>query len=124
MRNGYLSGLIFRSLWNRAFGLRRTAQPPNRGSCDVSARWDGLKGIDTIAIACKAFACVRHLTNRIALQQRERMSPERIRQARAARQCSIDRNAKSGLPSKTTSEIEHICRTLRLPLSRKPQWIE
>ena len=76
-----------------------------------------------IAIACKAFACVRHLTYRIALQQRERMSPERIRQALAARQCSIDRNAKSGLPSKTTSEIEHICRTLRLPLSRKPQWI-
>ena len=81
-----------------------------------------------IAIAFMAFACVRHLTCRIAMQQRERMSPERIRQALAARQCSIIRDAKSGrrfaLPSRTTPDMERICRTLGLPRSRTPYWID
>ena len=81
-----------------------------------------------IAIAYMAFACVRHLACRIELQQRERMSPERIRQALAARQCSIIRDAKSGrrfaLPSRTTPDMERICRTLGLPRSRTPYWID
>ena len=81
-----------------------------------------------IAIAYMAFACVRHLAYRIATQQNEKMSPERIRRALAARQCSIVRDAGSGrryaLPSKTTPDMERICRTLGLPLSRKPYWIE
>ena len=81
-----------------------------------------------IAIAYMAFACVRHLAYRIAVQQRERMSPERIRKALAARQCSIIRDAGSGrryaLPSTTTPDMERICRTLGLPMSRTPYWIE
>ena len=81
-----------------------------------------------IAIACTAFACVRHLAFRIALRQGERMSPERIRTALAARQCSIVRDMRSkrryALPSKTTPDMDRICRTLGLPMSRTPYWIE
>ena len=81
-----------------------------------------------IAIACMAFACVRHLAYRIALRQGERMSPERIRTALAARQCSIVRDMRSkrryALPSKTTPDMDRICRTLGLPMSRTPCWIE
>lgn len=81
-----------------------------------------------IAIAYMAFACVRHLAYRIATQQNEKMSPERIRQALAVRQCSIVRDTASGgrwaLPSETTADMERICRTLGLPRSRKPYWID
>ena len=81
-----------------------------------------------IAIAYMAFACVRHLAFRIALRQGERMSPERIRTALAARQCSIVRDTRSkrryALPSKTTPDMDRICRTLGLPMSRTPYWIE
>ena len=81
-----------------------------------------------IAIAFIAFACVRHLTYRIALQEKEQMSPETIRTALATRQCSIMRDLRSGrryaLPSKTTPDMERICGILELPLSRDPYWIE
>ena len=81
-----------------------------------------------IAIAYMAFACVRHLAFRIARRQGERMSPERIRTALAARQCSIVRDTRSkrryALPSKTTPDMDRICRTLGLPMSRTPCWIE
>ena len=81
-----------------------------------------------IAIAYMAFACVRHLAFRIAQRQGERMSPERIRTALAARQCSIVRDMRSkrryALPSKTTPDMDRICRTLGLPMSRTPYWIE
>ena len=56
------------------------------------------------------------------------MSPERIRPALAARQCLIMRDMRSkrrfALPSKTTPDMDRICRTLRLPLTRTPYWIE
>ena len=59
------------------------------------------------------------------------MSPERIRTALAAlaaRQCSIMRDMRSkrhyALPSKTTLDMDRICRTLGLPLTRAPYWIE
>ncbi len=75
-----------------------------------------------------AFACVRHLAYRVALQQRERMSPERIRQALAARQCLIVRDKRSGrryvLPSTAIPDMERICRTLGLLMSRAPYRIE
>ena len=81
-----------------------------------------------IAIAYMAFACVRHLACRIAQRQGERMSPERIRTALGARQCSIVRDLRSkrryALPSQTTPDMERICRTLGLPTSRAPYWIE
>ena len=86
-----------------------------------------------MAVACMAFACVRHLAFRIATRQNEKMSPERIlgfsiHQTLAVRQCSIVRDTASGrhyaLPLKTTPDMERICRTLGLPLSRKPYWIE
>ena len=81
-----------------------------------------------IAIAYMAFACVRHLAYRIEVQQRERMSPERIRKALAARDCTIIRDAASGrryaLPSTATPDMERICRTLGLPMSETPYWIE
>ena len=81
-----------------------------------------------VAIAYMAFACVRHLAYRIALQQGERMSPERIRTALGDRQCSIVRDTRSkrryALPSTTTPDMDRICRTLGLPQSRTPYWIE
>ena len=81
-----------------------------------------------VAIAYMAFACVRHLAYRVELQQKKRMSPETVRTALAARQCSIMRDTKSerryALPSATTPDMERICRTLGLPLSRTPYWID
>ena len=45
-----------------------------------------------------------------------------------ARQCSIVRDTRSkrryALPSKTTPDMDRICRTLGLPMSRTPYWIE
>ena len=81
-----------------------------------------------IAIAYMAFACVRHLACRIAQRQGERMSPERIRTALGARQCSIVRDLRSkrryALPSQTTPDMDRISRTLGLPTSRAPYWIK
>ena len=81
-----------------------------------------------IAIAYMAFACVRQLAYRVELQQKERMSPDMIRTALAGRQCSIMRDASSkrrfAIPSKTTPEMERICRTLGLPSARTPYWID
>ena len=81
-----------------------------------------------VAIAYMAFACVRHLAYRVELQQKKRMSPETVRTALSARQCSIMRDTKSerryALPSTTTPDMERICRTLGLPLSRTPYWID
>ena len=79
-----------------------------------------------IAIACMAFACVRHLACRIALRQGERMSPERIRTALAARMLDRARQRETALraPLKTTPDMDRICRTLGRPMSRTPYWIE
>ena len=81
-----------------------------------------------IAIAYMAFVCVRQLAYRVELQQKKRMSPEMIRTALAGRQCSIMRDTSSkrrfAIPSKTTPEMERICRTLGLPLARTPYWID
>ena len=81
-----------------------------------------------VAIAYMAFACGRHLACRIALRHGERMSPERIRTALGDRQCSIVRDTRSkrryAFPSTTTPDMDRICRTLGLPLSRTPYWIE
>ena len=81
-----------------------------------------------IAISYMAFACIRHLAYRVELQQKEWMSPETVRTALAARQCSIMRDIRSkrrfALLSNTTPEMERICRALGLPLSRAPYWID
>ena len=81
-----------------------------------------------IAIAYMAHVCLRHLEFRVALQQGERMTPERIRKALAARQCSIMRDGVSerryALPSTTTPDMERICRAMELPISRTSRWIE
>ena len=81
-----------------------------------------------IAISYMAFACIRHLAYRVELQQKEWMSPETVRTALAARQCSIMRDTRSkrrfALLSNTTPEMERICRALGLPLSRAPYWID
>ena len=90
--------------------------------------WNPERAEAHIAIACMAFACMRHLTYRIALQKKERMSPETIRQALASRQCSILRDTGSGrryaMPSTTTPDMERIYGTMGLPLSQEPYWIE
>jgi len=56
------------------------------------------------------------------------MSPKRIRIDLAVRQCSIMRDMRAkrrfAIPSKTTPDIDRICRTLGLPLSRTPCRIE
>ena len=64
-----------------------------------------------IAISFMAFACVRHLAYRVAVQKR-RMSPEAIRSALVHRQCSILRCQQTGnryvIPSKPTPKAEMI----------------
>ena len=76
-----------------------------------------------IAIAFMAFACVRHLAYRVAVQKR-RMSPEVIRSALVHRQCSVLRCRQSGnryvIPSKPTPAAEQIYATMGLPLTITP----
>ena len=76
-----------------------------------------------IAIAFMAFACVRHLAYRVAIQKR-RMSPEVIRSALVHRQCSVLRCRQSGnryvIPSKPTPAAEQIYATMGLPLTITP----
>ena len=115
----------YRELWRVEESFRITKH-------DLKVRpvfhWKPDRVMAHIAIAYMAFACVRHLACRIALRQGERMSPERIRTALASRQCSIVRDTRSkrryALPSKTTPDMDRICRTLGLPMSRTPYWIE
>ena len=75
------------------------------------------------AIACMAFACVRHLAHRVAIQKR-RMSPEVIRSALVHRQCSVLRCRQSGnryvIPSKPAPAAERIYATMGLPLTITP----
>ena len=76
-----------------------------------------------IAIAFMAFACIRHLAYRVALQKR-RMSPEVIRNALVHRQCSVLRHRRTGkryaVPSKPSRETEDIYRAMGLPLPTTP----
>ena len=76
-----------------------------------------------IAISFMAFACVRHLAYRVAVQKR-RMSPEAIRSALVHRQCSILRCQQSAnryvVPSKQTPAAERIYATMGLPLTTTP----
>ena len=76
-----------------------------------------------IAISFMAFACVRHLAYRVAVQKR-RMSPEAIRSALVHRQCSILRCQQTGnryvIPSKPTPKAEMIYATMGLPLTTTP----
>ena len=76
-----------------------------------------------IAISFMAFACVRHLAYRVAVQKR-RMSPEVIRSALVHRQCSILRCQQTGnryvIPSKPTPKAEMIYATMGLPLTTTP----
>ena len=76
-----------------------------------------------IAIAFMAFACVRHLAYRVAIQKR-RMSPEVIRSTLVHRQCSVLHCRQSGnryvIPSKPTPAAELIYATMGLPLTITP----
>ena len=76
-----------------------------------------------IAISFMAFACVRHLAYRVAIQKR-RMSPEAIRSALTGRQCSILRCKQTGnryvIPSRPTPDAERIYATMALPLPTTP----
>ncbi len=76
-----------------------------------------------IAIAFMAFACVRHLAYRVALQK-ERMSPEVIRNALAHRKCTVLLCEKTGeryaIPAKPSLEAESIYAAMRLPLPTTP----
>ena len=76
-----------------------------------------------IAIFFMAFACVRHLAYRVAIQK-HRMSPEVIRSALVHRQCSILRCRHSGnryvVPSKLTPAAEQIYATMGLSLTTTP----
>ena len=76
-----------------------------------------------IAIAFMAFACVRHLAYRVAIQKK-RMSPEVIRSALVHRQCSVLSCRQSGnryvIPSKPTPVAEQIYATMGLPLTITP----
>ena len=76
-----------------------------------------------IAIAFMAFACVRHLAYRVAIQKR-RMSPEVIRSALVHRQCSVlccrQSDNRYVIPSKPTPAAEQIYATMGLPLTITP----
>ena len=68
-----------------------------------------------------AFACVRHLSYRVALQK-QRISPEVIRNALIHRQCSVLKHKRTGrrVPSKPTPNMEKIYDMMGLALSATP----
>ena len=76
-----------------------------------------------VAISFMAFACVRHLAYRVAIQKRS-MSPEAIRSALTRRQCSILRCKRTGnryvISSKPTPDAERIYATMAIPLPTTP----
>ena len=74
-----------------------------------------------------AFACVRHLAYRVALQKR-RMSPEVIRDALLHRQNSMLRHVRTGrryaIPSPAWPETKLIYETLGLTWSDVPHALD
>ena len=76
-----------------------------------------------LAISFMAFACIRHLSYRVALQK-QRISPEVIRSALIHRQCSVLKHKRTGrryvVPSKPTPNMEKIYDTMGLALSATP----
>ena len=76
-----------------------------------------------LAISFMAFACIRHLSYRVALQK-QRTSPEVIRNALIHRQCSVLKHKRTGrryaVPSKPTPNMEKIYDTMGLALSATP----
>ena len=125
-------GMGHSELLARCRELRRVEESFRITKQDIKVRpvfrWTPERVKAHVAIAYMAFACVRHLAYRVELQQKKRMSLETVRTALSARQCSIMRDTKSerryALPSTTTPDMERICRTLGLPMSRTPYWID
>ncbi len=76
-----------------------------------------------LAIAFMAYACVRHLARRVALQKRP-MSPRVIREALNDRQCSVLHDPETGkryvIPSRPSAEAKAIYATLGLNASARP----
>ena len=76
-----------------------------------------------LAIAFMAYACVRHLARRVALQKRP-MSPRVIREALNDRQCSVlhdpETDKRYVIPSRPSAEAKAIYATLGLNASARP----
>ncbi|MDE2790041.1 MAG: transposase [Paracoccaceae bacterium] len=76
-----------------------------------------------LAIAFMAYACVRHLAWRVALQKQP-LSPRVIREALNDRQCSVLHGPETGrryvIPSRPSAEAKAIYAPLRLELSARP----
>ena len=68
-----------------------------------------------------AFACIRHLSCRVALQK-QRISPEVIRNALIHRQCSVLKHKRTGrrYAVPPTPNMEKIYDTMGLALSATP----
>ena len=78
-------------------------------------------GLPTIAFI--AYACVRHLARRVALQKRP-LSPRVIREALNDRQYSVLHDPENGkrhiIPSRPSAEAKAIYATLGLNISDRP----
>ncbi len=77
-----------------------------------------------LALAYMAFACVQHLVYRIKLQKKRPLSPEAIRDALMARQCSILKHVRKPdryvVPAPRTVEAELIYDALGLKFTDVP----
>ncbi len=77
-----------------------------------------------LAIACMAFACVRHLAYQVKLRKKRSLSPEAIRDALLHRQCSILKHVgklgRYAVPSAATVETKEIYEALGLPITDVP----
>ena len=121
-------GLGFAEIFDRYRGLWQVEESFRITKHDLKARpvyhWTPRRVRAHLAIAYMAFACVRHLSYRVELQKKRRLSPEAIREALLHRQCSVLRHAGTGeayvIPSPATAEAKLVYEAMGLPLAEVP----
>lgn len=126
-----LRGVPAAELFERYRGLWQVEESFRITKHDLKVRpifhWTPKRVRAHLAIAFMAFACVRHLAYRVALQKR-RMSPGVIRDALLHRQNSVLRHVRTGrryaIPSPASPETKLIYETLGLTWSDVPHALE
>ncbi len=122
-----LGGVGVRELFDRYRQLWQVEESFRITKHDLRVRpvfhWTDRRIRAHLAIAFMAYACVRHLARRVALQKRP-MSPRVIREALNDRQCSVLHDPETGkryvIPSRPSAEAKDIYATLGLDVSDRP----
>ena len=122
-----LRGIGAQDLFDRYRQLRQVEESFRITKHDLRVRpvfhWTDRRIRAHLAIAFMAYACVRHLARRVALQKRP-LSPRVIREALNDRQCSVlhdpETDKRYVIPSRPSAEARAIYATLGLSASARP----